>query len=146
LQAKEKACEAALPPNTGLGSPVEVAGIIADNIRLALDKQAELSENAGILSAEAQLYSWLKNQFRIDGDWDYKIRKIGEPEEEPLRQFGNFNFGAVMKALGFNKVGTTFYGEAYSIWSRHELDDPQTTGWVWRGFDEQTYCNYQALY
>ena len=95
--------------------------VIAQNVALAQQmsnefwQEAEQAANAdpGVLSP-AQLYdaymtTWLIGQFKIGGPWDYKADQSlwsANTGTTNLRNFGNFNFGAVLESLGVSYYWT----------------------------------------
>jgi RHS repeat-associated protein len=59
------------------------------------------------LGAFAGLLGFFTGQFLPGSDWDYKSRYApGTPEQELAKDFGNFNFGAVLESFGFSYYAT----------------------------------------
>jgi hypothetical protein len=53
--------------------------------------------------------TWLYQQFSVTGPWNYKVQQTLWPANvgtTKLQKFGNFNYGAVLEALGMNQYFT----------------------------------------
>jgi RHS repeat-associated protein len=88
-------------PNAPPGASVDA------NIALAESRAKEILSAASAEASHGGLHvaTWFYLQVRNDGPWDYKqIDKASRPPNTPsaFEDFGNFNFGATAKAVGFS--------------------------------------------
>jgi hypothetical protein len=109
-------CESLIP----FSLPPKLSGgedLIAQNISTAREYfNSQFAANPE--TALPALMGFLTAKFRPGGEWDYKYQTeydAGTAENIAARDFGNFYFGAVMQALGFNYYFTQNAGGAAQI-------------------------------
>ena len=142
-ELSQRECDEGTP--AGPGTEDLLPETIGNNIREALDEMAEIQEQSLLdIEAEARLWKWLYVKFH--GDWKYTNGDLDREQLLNRSAFGNFNFGAVMRALGFSETITRTIAHAASIIDNRELDPPEDLDNIFRGYWRQGVCNYQARY
>jgi hypothetical protein len=92
--------------------PISPPGVSANaNINLGLYRRYNVSPVRNLTD--------MVPQFRTGGTMDYK------QSGQQYVDFGNFNYGSYSISVGFDPVQTRSMAEAYSLYSRHDFDQPR---------------------
>lgn len=101
-----------IPYKTVNGHPVPNGVSVDDNI-------AEARKHPLVSRDATKNFGWFWNQVKTGGPQDYKNLKDKNGNASPwFEYFGNYNFGAVSRAVGFNEEITAFGAGTYQIKSR----------------------------